>query len=536
MQTAKVLTLAPVGLECQEVLVEVAARPGLSSLTIVGLAGRAVEESKERIRLALRSLGITLPSTSIVVNLAPADLNKNGTHYDLPITLALLLAIGEVPVTSWPAARRLAGGDCLVAGELGLDGSLRYVKYAVSFAMAAKTSGRGIILPRASASEATLVRGVKIATASKLEDLVEQLTSNQLRFTTTSVKSATAQVSPASLVSINRSFDSVSSVPPIILDDIIGQTLAKRAATVAIAGGHNLLLTGPPGVGKSLLAQAMAALLPPLTDQEQLAVTSIHSAKGLLNEQQPIVDRRPFRSPHHTASVVAIIGGGNRLHPGEISLAHHGVLFLDELPHYNRSVLEALREPLESGTVTVSRAAGSAQYPAEITLVAAFNPCPCGFWGSRYHSCRCTILQRQQYLAKLSGPIIDRCSLFARLREVKSAAQQRAMFSPRSAGGFSGEHQIVKRQIITARRRQLKRQNKLNSRLTTTVTKQLLAVSKLQDSAGQYLTKLRLSWRGLFNAVRVAQTIADLEEKPLNRQHLAEAISLLPPSNLTTGE
>ena len=508
MKVVTVKTLAPNGLKMQEVKVEVAARPGLSSLTIVGLAGKSLVESKERIRLALRSIGVTLPSTAVVVNLAPAEIAKDGTHYDLPITLALLVSAGYL--SDLP-------NDLLVFGELGLDGQIRRVRQAVSFAIWAKQEDFRCLFPKSISQEVSLVKGLRCVFGSNLADLLRQ-SKLGWHFQESHKVVKKELTSGSKRASNSRNFtDSESDI--ITFDSIMGQNLAKRAALIAVSGNHNLLLAGPPGVGKSLLAMSMKELLPKLREREQLEVTSVHSSAGLLTEQNPYVRIAPFRNPHHTSSTVALVGGGSPIKPGEVSLAHGGILYLDELPLFSKGVLEALREPLQNKQITISRSKSNVTYPADFLLVGAFNPCPCGFLGSNIE-CRCTQVQIQHYQAKLSGPIVDRFNLFARLSQVEQL----------EVGKVGGEHQSALVLVQSARQRQLKRQKKLNQSLNLRELEQIITEQALQAHLESLMQQLHLSLRSVMATVRVAQTIADLADSDrLSPEHLAEAIAFLPP-------
>lgn len=501
------MTYAPVGLRCEPVTVEVAARPGLSSLTFVGLAGRAVAESKERIRIALRTLGIPLPTTAVVVNLAPAELVKNGTHYDLPITIALLMAMGELTSDAIPP-------DTVIAGELGLNGDLRRLKQAVNFTFTAKVGQHPVIMPKAVQPEVALVKHNRVALYGELKRLVQDMRNKTLTF-------APAQ----QLVVTDRRVNPAETLEPVTFDDIAGQVMAKRALTIAVAGGHNILLTGPPGVGKSMLIEAAAGLLPPLTEAEQLECTTIYSAAGLLTDAEPVIERAPWRNPHHRATTAAILGGGSILRPGEISLAHRGILFLDELPHFRAEVLEALREPLQRQKIIINRANGVYEYPCSFMLAAAFNPCPCGWAGDVNHTCRCSPADQEHYLDRLSGPILDRFSLFVRCTGVASLVR-----SEKS----NGEHLRASRSILAARSIQQRRQQRLNSSLGVRELKPALDIPWVAAKLNSGLQRGG-SVRAAHQALRVALTIADLAGDSLREPHLVEALGWLPPATLVNG-
>lgn len=503
-------TLAPNGLAMQQITVEVATRPGLASLTIVGLAGKSLVESKERIRLALRSIGVTLPATCIVVNLAPAEITKDGTHYDLPIALALLACTKYIN----PLPK-----DLLVFGELGLNGQIRRVKQAVSFAIYAKQNHLRTIFPKAVQNEVALVKNLRCYFARNLRQLVAQLQSD-IRFKT-SHKAVIEELKDAA--GSRAVTDGRKDENAVLLDNILGQSLAKRAALIAVSGNHNLLLTGPPGVGKSLLALAIKNLMPEIDEKGQLEATSIYSSKGLLNSDQPVIRQAPFRNPHHTSSQVAMIGGGNPILPGEISLAHKGLLFLDELPLFPRPVLESLREPLQNNHITVARAKQVVTYPADFLLVGAFNPCPCGYLGSQ-KECSCSVAQINSYHSKLSGPMLDRFQIFVRLTSIDQLSCQK---------NKGEEHERARKLVENARANQYARCAKLNNLLTQDELNLIIEQNSLREPLELSMKKLQLSLRSVYSAVRVAQTIANLEQSSkITPAHIAEAISYLPPMRI----
>jgi magnesium chelatase family protein len=489
MSLAVLSSRALVGLAAPEVSVEVHLANGLPAFTLVGLPDVEVREARDRVRAALQTSQFEFPQRRITVNLAPADLPKEGGCFDLPIALGILAASGQIP------ADALAHHE--FSGELSLSGELRPVRGALALARQAAERGRTLILPAANAAEAALVQGVTILPAPSLLAVVAHLCRH-----TPLEPYAGPPLAP----------------PPAYPDlaDVKGQVQARRALEVAASGQHSLLFYGPPGTGKSMLAQRLPGLLPPLNDAEALETAAIHSVEGSFRPER--WRQRPIRAPHHSASTAALVGGGSTPRPGEISLAHNGVLFLDELPEFDRRVLEALREPLESGHITISRAARRAEFPALFQLVAAMNPCPCGFHGHPDGRCRCTPEQIARYRGKLSGPLLDRIDLLLEVPMLPVAELQTAPSGEASAP--------VRERVARCRAIQLARQGKPNASLAGAEIDAFCqpdaAGSKLLQSA---IERLGLSARGYHRILKVARTIADMNAAPtVGAAHVAEAI------------
>ncbi|MFZ5503824.1 MAG: YifB family Mg chelatase-like AAA ATPase [Pseudomonadota bacterium] len=477
------------GMEAALVTVEVHLANGLPQFTIVGLPEAEVKESKDRVRAALQNCQFEFPARRITVNLAPADLPKESGRFDLPIALGILAASGQIP------ADKLAEYE--YAGELALTGELRPIRGALAMTYRAANSGRAFVLPAANAAEAALVEDAAVYPAQSLLQVAAHLAGRD---------------------ALTRHIPDTNSIVPHYPDmrEVKGQTQSKRALEIAAAGGHSVLMSGPPGTGKSMLAARFPGLLPQMTQQEALESAAMQSLGGTFEVGKWKV--RPYRSPHHTASAVALVGGGSNPRPGEISVAMHGVLFLDELPEFDRSVLEVLREPLESGHITISRAARRADFKAQFQLVAAMNPCPCGYLGHYNGKCRCTPDQVSRYRGKISGPLLDRIDIQI---EVPAVPQQDLL---KQADGENSA--AIQARVEAARQRQLSRQNKPNAQLSVTEIDNYCAPDEPGEALlRQAISKLNLSARAYHRVLKVARTIADLAAcDTLRTGHIAEAV------------
>lgn len=494
MSLAVLKSRALEGMHAPEVTVEVHLANGLPSFTIVGLPEAEVKESKDRVRAALQTAQFEFPARRITVNLAPADLPKESGRYDLPIALGILAASGQIPATALDQYE--------IAGELALTGELRPVRGALAMAVGmnqsnAKGAQRAFILPRESAAEAALVQDITIHPANSLLEVCAHFAGHTTLPRYEAIDAVTVEDYPD-------------------FGEVKGQSIPKRALEIAAAGGHSVMMSGPPGTGKSMLASRFPGILPEMTEREALESAAIQSLNGGYKPES--WRRRPFRTPHHTESAVALVGGGGVPRPGEISLAHHGVLFLDELPEFDRKVLEVLREPLESGRITISRAARQADFPASFQLLAAMNPCPCGYLGHRNNKCRCTPDQVARYRGKLSGPLLDRIDLHV---EVPALSEEELTTAP--IGETSA---AIRQRVVQARRLQMERQGKSNALLGSKEVDTHCAT----DAAGmtllkQAINKLNLSARAYHRILKVARSVADLAaESIIKPAHIAEAV------------
>lgn len=499
---AKVLTVAQIGFDGALVEVEGDAKSGLPAIQIVGMGNKAIDEARERVRSAITNSLLDFPTKKLTINLAPAELPKDGAYFDLPIALAILVLSGQL--------RQSEVSNAIFAGELALDGSLRPIRGAITIAETTRQAGYPVLyLPAANITQANLIEGVEIVGVKSLKELFLHL------------KHEATIASAAKSMPVSAKIPS----PSLTLDDIQGQEQAKRSLVIAAAGHHNLLFNGPPGSGKTMLAQAMPSLLPKLSPPEQIEVTKIYSLAGEIDGD--IIAHRPFRSPHHTASKLAIIGGGGKPKPGEISLAHRGVLFLDELPEYSRSTLEALRQPLEDKTISISRANGHINYPANFVLIATMNPCPCGYYGDPVKECCCTSTQILAYQKRLSGPLLDRIDLFLTVSRIPNDVLLKSQSDTCSLK--ITQHQTEVEKIEIAKHKQNERYKSsyiYNGFLTGNEVRRYITLPPATKSLlSKAADNLNLSARSYFKIIKVARTIADLDgSNEVRPSHMSEAL------------
>lgn len=497
---AKLISYALSGVDGFKVEIEVDLNAGLPSYEIVGLGDTAVKESKERVRSAIKNSLFAFPLKKITINLAPADSKKEGSYFDLAIAVAILAASEQIEGKSYK--------DYVMIGELSLDGTLRHIKGVMPLLISALQAGyKKFIIPSANAEEASYVDGCEIYALDNLKSVVELLRGEQEHKPLTTKRFVN-----------NSAFNKYN----VDFSEVKGQFVAKRAIEIAVAGGHNIIMIGPPGAGKTMMAKCVPTIMPDMSFEEAIEVTKIHSIAGVLDSSKGIVSRRPFRTPHHTATMPALIGGGANAKPGEVSLAHNGVLFLDEMPEYQRKTLETLRQPLEDGYVTVSRAKQTLEYPARFMLVASMNPCPCGNFGSKTQQCKCTASEIHKYVSKLSGPLIDRIDLQIEVDNIS--------YEELRGDGEAESSAEIKKRVEKARAIQRDRYKGsnifVNAYMTNAQVKKYCALDKTCETLlKNAFEKLNLSARASTRILKVARTIADLEgSENIRPQHITEAI------------
>lgn len=507
LMIANVFTGSVTGIDGYKIIVEVDITSSLPGLTIVGLPDAAVSEARERIRSAIKNSNYSFPTKKIVINLAPADVKKEGSGFDLPMAIGVLTTNGDIELEKLE--------NTAFIGELSLDGSVRGVSGVLPSVLGLKASGiKRLFLSKENAVEAALVEGMEVYPVERLSEVVDHFNPDTI---------SEFKLSPFVIDVREYLNDSLKQLGQVDFKDIKGQEKAKRALEIAAAGGHNVIMSGSPGSGKTLLSKSFSGILPPLEFSEALELTKIYSVSGLLDKNQPLITSRPFRSPHHSASSVGIIGGGANPKPGEISLAHRGVLFLDEIVEFPRNVLEVLRQPLEDGIVTISRAQLSIKYPADFMLIAAMNPCPCGFYGDKQKKCACNESQLKRYQAKLSGPLLDRIDIQIEVPRLKE--EELLNYSKQ---GESSEN--VRKRVIKSRSVQVKRFKEdniiSNSQMTPKLIKKYCKLApECENLLKNAINKFNLSARAYDRILKLSRTIADLDGKEhIEPKHIAESV------------
>lgn len=506
---SKINSCAVIGLDCERVEVEIDISPGLPAIIVVGLPDTAVQESKERVKSAINNSGTNFPATRVTINLAPADIKKEGPAYDLPIAIGVLIATRQIEIDTDLE-------DSLFVGELALNGKVRHTNGVLPVTLFAKSKNyRRIFVPKVNEFEAGLVEGIEIIPVESLEQLIAFLEGK-------------IEIEPAKTPGIGKSDKKPNH--SVDMAFVKGQEHVKRALEIAASGGHNVLMSGPPGTGKTLLARAVSTILPEMTKEEALEVTKIYSIAGLLPSDKPLITTRPFRTPHHSASAPALVGGGTFPKPGEISLSHRGILFLDELPEFPRTILENLRQPLEDGIVTISRAQGTLTFPAQFTLIASMNPCPCGYLNDPEHDCSCSPSQIIKYQKKISGPLLDRIDLCIEVPRIK--------FDKLSSEELEESSEDIQKRVEAARQIQKERFKGKdvisNSEMNSQIVKEFCptdeeTVNLLKTAVSQF----NLSARSYYKILKIARTIADLEGKEdIECAHVAEALQYRPKHNM----